>query len=408
MKKIPACFSFPTVSALRVWALLVVFGLAGCCGSLGARVAPDVALVDAGASRQTRALYANLQRLAPEALLFGHQDALAYGVEWIGEPGRSDVKQVTGAYPAVYGWELGDLELGADANLDDVRFADMKRWIRRGYRRGGVITLTWHLNNPVTGGDAWDTAPAVAAILPGGPEHDKYCAWLDRFAAFADDLKVGPFAWLGFGEPVPLLFRPFHEMTGSWFWWGADHCTPEQYRHLWRFTVDYLRDEKGLNHLLYVYSPDRFQTEADYLARYPGDGYVDVLGYDDYFTLQRKDGMNELRRRLATVVRLAEARGKLAAFTETGYEAIPDPTWWTRRLLAAIRDDPEARRIAYVLVWRNANHARKAGHHYAPYPGHPSAADFVRFHRSPFVLFEDDLPDLYRLPLEWTPPTDAP
>lgn len=392
---------------LWIGVMPLVFGLLSACGQVGRTVAPGVTLVDAEASPETRALYANLLRLAPDAVLFGHQDDLAYGVTWVREQDRSDVKEVTGSYPAVYGWELGDLELSADANLDDVRFDDMKGWIKDAYKRGGVVTLSWHLNNPVSGGDAWDQTPAVAAILPGGPEHETYTAWLDRFADFADDLTVGPFAWLGFGKPVPVLFRPFHEMTGSWFWWGADHCTPEEYRQLWRFTVDYLRDEKGLHHLLYTYSPDRFETEAEYLERYPGDAYVDVLGYDDYFTLQGEDGLHQLSRRLATVVRLAEARGKLPAFTETGYEGIPDPTWWTNRLLAAITSNPEVRRIAYVLVWRNANTAQREGHYYAPYPGHPSAADFVRFYQDPFVLFEDELPDLYRWPPEAASPNVA-
>ncbi len=381
--------------------------LVGACTPLGRPATPPVTLADARATDETRALFANLQRLAPDALLFGHQDDLAYGVTWVREPGRSDVREVAGAYPAVYGWELGNLELGAAANLDGVRFDDMKRWIKQAYRRGGVITISWHMNNPVSGGNAWDRTPAVEALLPGGSHHATYRAWLDRFADFAGDLKVGPLAWLGIGTPVPILFRPFHEMTGSWFWWGADHCAPEAFRRLWRFTIEYLRDEKGLHHLLYVYAPDRFETEDEYLERYPGDAYVDLFGYDDYFTLQGEEGLMQLRRRLATVVRLAEERGKVPAFTETGYEGIPDPEWWTTRLLTAVRDDPAARRVAYVLVWRNAPATRRSGHFYAPFPGHPSAADFVRFYQDPFVLFEDELPDLYRWMPEETRPRPA-
>ena len=90
---------------------------------------------------------------------------------------------------------------------------------------------------------------------------------------------------------------------------------------------------------------------------------------------------------------MAEARGKVAAFTETGLERIPEESWWTGRLLRHIKADPVATRIAWVLVWRNA----RPEHHYAPYPGHLSAADFVEFCRDPLILMEGQLPKLYKL-----------
>ena len=72
--------------------------------------------------RETRALFHNLRQLARQHVLFGHQDALAYGYDWVAEPGRSDVRDVSGSYPAVYGWEVGGLETGAAKNLDGVDF----------------------------------------------------------------------------------------------------------------------------------------------------------------------------------------------------------------------------------------------------------------------------------------------
>jgi mannan endo-1,4-beta-mannosidase len=144
--------------------------------------AADAQPVDAHATAETRALFANLRRLAGTQIMFGHQDDLAYGHDWFAQPGaapagarapaRSDVKDVAGAYPAVYGWELGNLERGMPADLDGVDFARMRDWIVEGYRRGGVITLSWHMMNPATGGSAWDTAGApLATILPGGANH---------------------------------------------------------------------------------------------------------------------------------------------------------------------------------------------------------------------------------------------
>src|ERR1700760_793281 len=102
--------------------------------------------VDKKATRETQALYRHLQQQGTKGFLFGHQDDLAYGVGWKDVPGRSDVKDVTGEYPALYGWELGRIELDHIANLDGVSFDKMKAFIREGYERGGVITISWHLN----------------------------------------------------------------------------------------------------------------------------------------------------------------------------------------------------------------------------------------------------------------------
>ncbi|PAP80865.1 beta-mannosidase [Rubrivirga sp. SAORIC476] len=376
--------------------LLLLFALALSACSASANLAGGPDLVDDRATPETRALFVNLQRIAPDHLLFGHQDALAYGVDWVREAGRSDVRDVAGDYPAVYGWELGDLELGADQNLDGVDFDDMQGWIREGHARGGVITLAWHMAHPATGGNTWDRTPGgVATVLPGAENHAQFLSWLDTFARFVDGLRDVD------GRPIPVLFRPYHEHTGSWFWWGAEQTTVADYQALWRMTVEYLRDEKGLHNLLYVYSPDVFETEAEYLERYPGDAYVDVLGSDDYQALKTDSTVSDMTRRLGMVVRMAEARGKLAVLSETGLEGVPDDDWWTNRLLRAIEADPDARRVAYALVWRNATAAVREAqgesttHWFGPHPGGADADDFRRFAETDFVLLEGDLPDLY-------------
>jgi mannan endo-1,4-beta-mannosidase len=78
-------------------------------------------------------------------------------------------------------------------------------------------------------------------------------------------------------------------MTGGWFWWGVPHTRDDEFARLWRFTVQYLRDVKGLHHLLYAYAPNASgPTGVDtYLAGYPGDEWVDVLGYDRYLEPER-------------------------------------------------------------------------------------------------------------------------
>ena len=350
----------------------------------------QIKTVDSQATKETKALYANLKKMSKTHILFGHQDALAYGVKWSEwNKYRSDVGDVCGKHPAVYGWELSKLGKYAH-NIDSVDFEQMKGWIKAVYKAGGINTISWHFDNFYNGKSAWDVGDmVVATILPGGMHHKAYTTKLDLFADFVKDIRVG----FIFKKDIPLIFRPFHEHTGSWFWWGSDHCTPKQYKALWRFTVEYLRDEKGLHNLLYAYSPDVFKDKAHYLECYPGDDYVDILGLDDYHDVGSHGQIEDLTKRLKMVVELAESKDKVAALTETGFETIPDERWWTDKLLNAIKTDPVASRIAWLLVWRND----RLDHHYAPYPNHSSAANFVDFSKDPMMVFQSELRNVYRL-----------
>ena len=344
-------------------------------------------LADPQATVETRALFVNLKRLAEDRVLFGHQNTLAYGFNWRGEPGRSDVREVAGAYPAVYGWDVAHLfRRGEPDTPSPEGAAELRRWILEGFGRGGVITLSWHMPNPLTDTDSWDTKRVVYAMLPGGYLHDDYKAKLDVVADFLNGLRTED------GTRVPVFFRPFHEHTGSWFWWGRDHTTVDEFKGLWRFTVQYLRDEKGVRNALYAYSSDVFDSEEAYLERYPGDDVIDMLGFDDYWSVKTAATRPVFVNRLRMLSKMARERGKLAALTETGVEAIPDPNWWTGVLLPALKAPEVGGGISYVLVWRNANNVTdRPNHYYAPYPGHPSAPDFVRFKEDPSVLFEDEL-----------------
>ncbi len=371
--------------AVNRWLLALVW-TSGCLSLVQAQplLSP---MVDQQADPRTSALYRNLFALQGKGIMFGHQDALAYGIGWRGDRLRSDVASVSGSFPAVFGWELSKLGQSPH-NIDKVDFDMMRQWIRRAYQMGGVITIGWHLDNPVTKGSSWDHTPAVPSILAGGIHHDWYKRQLDFIADFMQSLRGG--FWVK--HPIPVIFRPFHEHNGGWFWWGRPHRTPEDYQQLWRFTVEYLRDVKEVHNLLYVYSPDVFDTEESYLEDYPGDEYVDILGLDDYADFRRGGKPAKLTRRLRILGDMAIARGKLFALTETGSETIPHPRWWTDQLLKHVEADPIASMISWMLVWRNGH----LGHYFAPFPGHPSADNFVEFRRSGRILMVDDLPDLYQ------------
>ena len=343
---------------------------------LTAELAPaqSIAPADPKANGKTKRLYKNMQRLLDTGVMFGHQDDLAYGMGWKYEPGRSDVKAVTGAYPAVYGWDLGHIELDSARNLDGVPFKKMQEYIEEAYKRGGVNTISWHLNNPVNGKSSWNTDSTVRHIIPGGAQHEKYKAYLDRVAQFVKEVKS------------PLIFRPFHEHTGNWFWWCQNTCSAEEYKTLWRFTVDYLRKEKKLHNLLIAYSASDFKSKEHYLERYPGDEYVDIMGFDTYCSKDVNKFAQRLDTLLGTLQQVALEHKKVPALTETGYEQIPDATWWTSTLLPII----SKYRLSYVLLWRNG----RPDHYYVPYPGQVSADDFKTFYGSDKTIFQDKLSTL--------------
>ncbi len=343
--------------------------------------------IDCNATKETVNLAKNLERLLNKGIMFGHQDDLAYGVNWKYVAGKSDIKEVTGDYPAVYGWELGHLELDSAENLDGVPFNKMKAFIRQAYDRGGVITISWHLRNPLTGKTAWDPTPGtVYSILPGGAKHELYKTWLDKVAVFLHDLKGKK------GEAIPIIFRPFHELNGNWFWWGKAHCTPDELKQIYRFTVSYLRDEKKLRNLLYAFNTDRFSSINEYYERYPGNDWVDVVGFDIY---QRNKGehanqsfVTELDSMLTRLETIARENNKIPALTEFGFGGLPDSTWWTSTLLKAIA----SHKISYVLAWRNAGKKPDgSSEYYVPYKGQSSVPDFLKFYAHPVTLFQKEV-----------------
>ena len=386
------------------YTLLIAAALALCsCG--GNQHKASDPLADSGRTARTEQLLENLKALGDSAVyLFGQHDATVYGIGWEADytndstiHTRSDVKSVCNDFPALLSFDLGHIELGDERNLDGVPFSRIRQEIFAHYDRGGMITLSWHLDNPLSGGSSWVAdslrdveTHTVAAILEGGEKHELFLTWLDRVADFLNSLETP------YGVRIPILFRPWHEHTGSWFWWGQQHCTAEQYKALWQLTVSRLKD-KGVTNALYAYSPgtEPDGDEARYLERYPGDDIIDLVGLDCYCwapeadTTQIANYAANLDRNLATVCAIAKQHHKVVALTETGYEGIKTDNWWTSTLAPVLSRHP----LSYVLVWRNAHD--KPGHFFAPYPGHPSASDFVRFYNAPETLFLRDVNALY-------------
>jgi beta-mannanase len=262
----------------------------------------------------------------------------------------------------------------------------MRDFIIQGYERGGVNTISWHLDNPINGESAWDTTHGgVASILPEGNRHQLYIKWLDNVATFLQNLKAKN------GQAIPILFRPFHELTGNWFWWCRNTCSPTEFKLLWRFTVDYLRNEKGLHHLLYVYNTADFDSKEQFMERYPGDDVVDIVSLDAYqYSDPQKDSsfLKSMDRRLAILGEIAAERNKIPALAETGYERIPYADWWTKTLWAVISQH----KLSYVLAWRNHGLQPNGNwHYYVPEKGNVSSEDFKKFYSLDKTLFEKEV-----------------
>lgn len=358
-------------------------------------------LVDKDATDETAALFYNLKRLSGKHILFGHQDATKRGLhpageEWANEEhmpavarDKSDVKEVTGAFPAVYGHDFMHIANFVEEGQNWFEYEkDIARQLTiDAYHRGGVNTYAWHYDNPVSKGRFyWDDSPvrAVGRIIPGGDHHEVYKSSLRTIADFAKSLVADD------GQLVPVIFRPFHEFDGDWFWWGKSHCSPEEYKALYRFTVSYLK-ELGVSNFIYAWSPDKnFNTEAQFLERYPGNDYVDLVGMDNYGDLEQGRNPAIAAGKLKIVAQYAAANNKLAALTETGLQNLTQSDWYTQQLLAVLQQ--ERLSLSYVLVWVNRKDA-----FWTPYAGHNSAADFINFKANPYILFGDQVGSLYAI-----------
>jgi len=339
---------------------------------------------DNKATKETVRLFHSLYKLQNKGIMYGHQDDLMYGSKWWYEKDRSDTKDFTGEYPAVAGFELGGIELGNERSLDSVSFVQIAEQVKAHYKRGGVITLSWHVNNPLTiqlpkptssrqYGTAWDVSSkeVVASILPGGKNNELFNAWLEHLANFFNTLKDDH------GTPIPFIFRPFHEHSGSFFWWGTNICTDQQYASLWRYTVEYLRDKKNLHNILYAYNTDRITSLDQYLKGYPGDDIVDMLSFDMYD--RGVQFGEELDNALKFITHEAAMKKKLTALSETG-ERRGMTDWWSTVLLPVVSKYP----VGYVLTWRHAYRPKvsKTANQNQPFPD-----DFKNFYNSPRSLF---------------------
>lgn len=370
----------------------------------------SLAIATPSATQETLELFDFLRsQMSSQDILFGQQHATDEGLTLTGEAPRagsteSEIKNAVGDYPAVFGWDTLSLDGYEKPGIYGDKEGSLKNLatsMKTAHELGGVIVLSMHPYNFVTGGDYGDTTgDVVKNILPGGTKNQAFNQWLDRIAELANQLVDAE------GNAIPFIFRPFHEQNGSWFWWGESTTSTEQYIAIFRYTVEYLRDFKNIDNILYAYSPGSTTPgdKAAYLKTYPGDNYVDLFGIDNYDSKQNAESqtwLNGLVDDLQMIVDLAEEKGKIAALTEFGYSAQGinqkgNTLDWYTRVLNAIQANEQAKKISYMLTWANFGWPNNMFVPYKDVNGdlggdHELLPDFLAFFENDATSFAKDM-----------------
>ena len=190
------------------------------------------------------------------------------------------VYDLTGKYPEVFGQDFG-FSGGDDKDSVLGRPSMIQEAIRQ-YRNGSVIALTWHAvrpteDEPVTFKNSvqghlsdyeWQQL-----LTPGSDLYVRWCQQVDVIAGYLKELQ---------DAGVPVLFRPYHEMNGNWFWWGG-RPGPQGSAALYRQIYDRFVHVHHLNNLVWVWNVNSPSSAAGAVGDYyPGPGYADVLTMDIY------------------------------------------------------------------------------------------------------------------------------
>lgn len=388
-------------------------------------------LVDKDATDATKRIYQYLKAIGTsDSVIYGHMEDTSLKAGYVGLS-PSDTKDVTGSLSAIDGYDCGGSFSGfkdkydklypgeswtGSTVQDDVRAAALLS--KKSIEEGAVITLSSHMPNfayaklradadsysksyekyDYSGGDSYkvDGGECMKNILPGQKYNEAFTAHLDLIAEYAQSVDA------------PILFRPLHENTGGWFWWGSA-CSAETYKSVFKYTVEYLRDIKGIHNLIYVYAPGtESATEAEYGERYPGDGYVDMVGFDSYDSKPTADEnytfQTELEKNIQMISNFAKKHGKLFAITETGIangdscallaKDNPRKDWYCEILNLAANP---AYNCCYFMLWSNYS---TSGNYYSPFVikdngdgtlyGHEMLDGFIRFYNDERSIFASD------------------
>ena len=381
----------------------------------------SVRVSDANAADSAKALAAYLNTLMnSDQVLFGHQNDVSRSVN--PQASLGDVYDVTGQVSGVFG--IDSLAVtGSEAGGSDAAsaLANSVAYSKTAAANGAIVSLSMHMPNfssskivknsdgtySFYGCDFSESKDLsndiVKQILPGGEYNEVFTAYLDVIADYASQLQAAG---------IPIMIRPFHENTGSWFWWGSMN-TAETYKSLYRYTKDYM-EQSGVHNLLWVYSPNGpITSEAAYMSYYPGDEYVDILAFDyyndynSYPAAADNSFFDSLDTTCNIVSSIAAKRGKIPAIAECGVRVMKKDGSDNEGLLVKgnpvgteasgknwyqeVSDIAKKNNMPYYLVWANFGDTN----FYVPYKyddthGQELINDFIKYYNDDSSIFGGD------------------
>ena len=267
------------------------------------RIGSSAAAVDSHVTPEAAALLARLDGAYGKTTFLGVYSSA--DAQYVGEK--------TGALPSMMGGDLLAYSPQEVAHGSHPEKADTVDRLIAASKSGHIITLSWHWCSPAglidskekpwwrgfyTDATNFDLQKTLA-----DPASTDYAAMLSDIDAIAVQLRRLQDAH------VAVLWRPLHEASGGWFWWGAKG--PRPFVQLWQLLYDRLTNVDGIHNLIWVYTGDG-ET-----AWYPGDHYADIIGIDAY----PKD-LRDPESQLWTELRRSYGDRKLLAISEFG--GVPD------------------------------------------------------------------------------------
>ncbi|OKP94570.1 glycosyl hydrolase [Paenibacillus sp. P32E] len=274
--------------------------------------------VNPAASKEAASLLNYLVNLGGKGMISGQHDYLESPDEY-----NNKLKNATGDYAVLHGYELGAINNQSERTIARQRQGVVDSAIEW-YEDGGIVAMTFHQNLPGTTPEWANVHTSLsqeafdAYVTPGTPQYKSLLASLDEIAVYLGELR---------DAGVPVLWRPYHEMNGNWFWWGQK----DNFSKLWDITYDRLVNKHKLNNLLWVWNPNAPNEWADpYSAYYPGADKVDILAADIYNNDYKQSYYSDL---------LNLADGKPIGIGESG--ELPDPVTLSQT----------QRKWVYTMTW---------------------------------------------------------
>ena len=320
--------------------------------------ASDKTCADPQAIPEAQKLMEYLSSVYGKNVLSGQQEY--YGVS------REDefdfIQNTTGELPVIRGFDFGDTcPLYAWDDGVSNRIID---WVQN---KGGIATASWHINVPVSMneynlGETMDFSKTTYSektdfspnnvLIEGTKEHDYFLLAVENLATELKKLN---------DANVPLLFRPFHEAegnggadgSGAWFWWAKDGA--DTYVELYRYLYDLLTEEYDLHNLIWEFNSYTYNDDSKLF--YPGDDFVDIIGYDKY-NANGQPNESAISSTFYNLIKMYDNKKMIALMENDTIPSVENMTaegaywlyfmpWYGEHLMDSTKNNPETLKTIY-------------------------------------------------------------